>query len=110
MVLLYIRIFTATLCLNLVLILGSGVAGLSANYFNGVSAYVKDYRGALREGIALSKKGDTATQFNLSLMYAIGQGFTKDNKTSFKSYKRVVRRGDASAQHNLGMMYGLISE
>jgi|TARA_B100001971_G_C18092570_1_gene484314 TPR repeat protein len=52
-----------------------------------------------------AEQGDVKAQYNLGLMYFIGQGVSQDYKESVKWYRLSAEQGDAEAQFNLGLMY-----
>jgi len=100
------RTLTATLCLTLVLLLGSAGVSWSADFQKGVTAYDSgDYATALREWKPLAEQGDAVAQFNLGVMYKKGLGVPQDYKTAVKWYRLAAEQGNARAQTNLGVMY-----
>ncbi len=97
---------TATICLTIVVLLGSTGVSWSADYQKGLSALAKgDYATALREWKPLAEQGYASAQSNLGLMYDKGLGVLQDYKTAVKWYKLAAEQGYAKAQSNLGLMY-----
>ena len=65
-----------------------------------------DYQTAFKLWLPLAEQGDAATQFNLGLMYANGQGVKQDYFEAVKWYRQAAEQGHANAQANLGSAYG----
>ena len=85
---------TATLCLTLVLLLGSAGVSWSADFQKGVTAYRSgDYATAIREFQPLAEQGISDAQYNLGLLYENGWGVSKDNKTAVKWYTLGTEQG-----------------
>ena len=87
----------------------------SADLQKGLAAAQKgDFATALREWKPLAEQGDASAQYNLGVMYDLGEGVTQDYKTAVKWYRLSAEQGNASAQYNLGLMYakglGLIKD
>ena len=57
------------------------------------------------ELLMFANKGDKVAQFNLGLMYQLGQKVTKDEAKAVKWYIKSAEQGVAEAQYNLGVMY-----
>ena len=97
---------TVTICLTIVVLLGSAGMSWSADYQKGLTAYESgDYATALRECTPLAKQGDAIAQTLLGTMYDEGQGVPQDNKTAVKWYRLAAKQGVSSAQFSLGLMY-----
>ena len=108
---------TATLCLTIVVFLGSAGVSDSADYQKGLAAFEsEDYETALKEFQPLaenkgilsylySKKDIINAQYRLGFMYAYGKGVPKDYKIAVKWYRLAAEQEHASAQSNLGVMY-----
>ena len=78
-----------------------------AGFDEGSLAYsTKDYATALREWLPLAKKGHSAAQFNLGLMYSNGRGVPKDEGEAVAWFRKAANQDNAEAQYNLGVMYG----
>ena len=74
------RNLTATICLTLAILLGSGGVSWSVDLQKGLEAYKnKDYATALHELKPLAEQGHAFAQTNLGVMYAKGQGVIQDN-------------------------------
>lgn len=78
----------------------------SGPYEDGVSARNRgDFVEALRLFKPLAGAGDAASQFQLSLLYASGQGVSADLKESLYWLRKAALRGHAQAQSNLGVAF-----
>lgn len=64
-----------------------------------------DYTSAFKEWRPLAEQGNAIAQYNLGLMYNIGQGVTQDYKEALKWYRLSAVQRYAPAQQNLGGMY-----
>ena len=77
-----------------------------ADFDRGLAAYERgDYATAYREFRADAEQGHATAQHNLGVMYANGQGVTKNDAEAVRWYRRAAEQGYASAQLNLGFMY-----
>ena len=65
-----------------------------------------DYATALKEWKPVAMQGHAQAQYNLGVMYRVGQGVLQDYKEAVKWYKLAAKQGHASAQYNLAFMYG----
>jgi TPR repeat protein len=54
---------------------------------------------------ALAEQGDAEAQFNLGLMYDLGEGVPENDSEAVKWYRKAAAQGYAKAQLNLGNMY-----
>ena len=61
-------------------------------------AEIDDLRKTAEQGLAVS-------QFNLGVMYHLGQGVPPNAALAIKWYRKAAKQGYASAQCNLGNMY-----
>ena len=52
-----------------------------------------------------AEQGNVSAQYNLGLMYGMGQGVAQDYKEAVKWYTKAAEQGYAKAQYNLGLMY-----
>ena len=96
----------AALVMAFSLVVTSGGVSFAQDLQKGVGAYNKgDIAIALREFRALAEQGNAQGQFNLGVMYAMGQGVIQDYSEAVKWYRKSVEQGDADAQYNLGWMY-----
>ena len=76
------------------------------DFQKGFTAYrAGDYATALKEWKPLAEDGDATAQFNLGIMYDIGQGVPQDYAEAVKWYRLAAEQGYAKAQYNLGTMY-----
>ena len=62
---------------------------------------------ALPEIFPLAEQGHADAQFQLGLMYALGEGVPKDDVEAVKWLCMAAEQGHAGAQNNLGFMYAL---
>jgi TPR repeat protein len=60
---------------------------------------------ALKEFLPLATLGNTEVQFNLGLMYGLGQGVPQDWKEAARWYRLAAEQGNAGAQNMLGILY-----
>ena len=94
------------LLIVLIQFFGNTKAIYGADFQKGVEAYNNsDYLTALREWAPLGKDGDADVQYNLGVMYDLGQGVPKDYKIAAKWYKLASEQGHANAQAALGQMH-----
>ncbi len=56
---------------------------------------------------ALANQGYAEAQYNLGLMYDIGERVTQNKQEAARLYKLAANQGIAEAQNNLGLMYGM---
>jgi hypothetical protein len=85
----------------------------TAGFYEGVAAYDRgDFKTALREFRVSAVQGDARAQYNLGVMYRIGQGVTQDYQEAERWYRNASEHGHAGAQFSLGLMYqeGLIGK
>ena len=64
-----------------------------------------DYAAALREFRPLAGQGDASAQYNLGVMYFVGQGVPQDYTDATKWIRKASEQGFAEAQLKLGRMY-----
>ena len=77
-----------------------------ADFEKGLDAYDReDYATALKEWEILAEKGDPVSQYNLGVMYRMGNGVAKDDKEALKWYRLAAYQGNAGSQFLLGYMY-----
>jgi len=94
--------FPVALALSIV----SVAAPAWADFKAGEKAYQRnDYATALREWQPLAKQGQAAAQYHLGLLYANGQGVSKDDAQARQWYEKAANQGLALAQVNLGSLY-----
>jgi hypothetical protein len=63
-----------------------------------------DYAAAMRELRPLAEKGIASAQFKMGLLYANGQGVSKDDVQARRWYEKAATQGHAEAQANLGVL------
>lgn len=83
-------------------------AALSAHagFNEGMDAYVNgDFSTASKEFKQAADAGDSYAQFNLGVMYELGQGLRKDENMAVSWYRKAADQGLALAQYNLGQAY-----
>ena len=77
-----------------------------AGFDEGWAAYQRgDFGTALREWQPLAEQGDETAQYNLGIMYKMGQGVPEDDAEAVKWYRLAAEQGYVFAQYNLGIMY-----
>ena len=67
------------------------------------SSYGQDFD----ETKLLAEQGDADAQYNLGLMYLLGDGVPENDAEAVKWYRLAAEQGNATAQYNLGNMYDL---
>ena len=98
--------FIATL-LFATLVLGCPNSPAANSFSDGVQAYnAKKYQKAFEIFKALAEQGSVDGQYNLGLMYGMGDGVSQDYAEAVKWYKKAAEQGNADAQFSLGYMYG----
>jgi TPR repeat protein len=86
------------------LILSAGSA--TAGFDEGVAAYKRgDYAAALREFMPLALAGDSSAQYNLGVIYRLGEGVPQNDAEAMRWYRLAAAQGAANAQNDLGVMY-----
>jgi TPR repeat protein len=71
-----------------------------------VAAYrLADYATALRVYHSLAEQGLAVAQFNLGLMYDLGQGVVQNDPEAAKWYRLAADQGRDDAQYQLGRLY-----
>lgn len=79
--------------------LGTGLVGGDAAAADGARP------AGFQETKASAEKGNPVAQNNLGVMFATGQGVTRDPKAAAQWYEKAGEQGYAVAQHNLGGLY-----
>ncbi len=64
-----------------------------------------DYRKTAQELRYLAEHGDVRAQYDLGLLYDMGEGVPQDNREAMNWYHRAAEQGEPRAQYNLGLMY-----
>jgi TPR repeat protein len=96
-------------------ILGPLLIGMTLTFSGGVvragpledgnAAYQRgDYATTLRLFQPLAEQGNAFAQYNLGLMYALGQGVQRNDSEAVKWYRLAAGQGFAEAQTYLGFM------
>lgn len=81
-------------------------APAGADFKAGMEAHHRgDYATAFREWQPLAEQGNALAQYNLGLLYDIGQGAPKDYDQARQWYEKAAAQGQADAQVNLGILY-----
>jgi TPR repeat protein len=92
--------------LGLSLLLANGGIAYAQDFERGYKAAEKgDYATALKEWLPLAEQGDAQAQYNLGLMYNIGQGVPQNYQEALRLYSLAAAQGNADAQSNLGSAY-----
>jgi uncharacterized protein len=93
--------FSVVLVLSIVCLVMPAWADLKA----GMDAHHRgDYATAMREWQPLADQGQAVAQYNLGLLYANGQGVTKDDAKARQWYEKAAAQGHTEAQVNLGIL------
>jgi uncharacterized protein len=72
----------------------------------GFRAYqAQDYPVALSNLRPLAEDGDAYAQYVLGVMYAMGQGVTRNDDIAIVLYRKSANQGNADAQFAMGKMY-----
>lgn len=80
--------------------------GAQAGFNEGMDAYTKgDFPVAFNEFKHAAEDGDVYAQYNLGVMFALGQGVRKDEEVATKWYRKAADRNFAAAQYSLGVAY-----
>lgn len=66
-----------------------------------------DFQAAYNEFLPLAERGNPSAQFNLGVMYSVGQGVQKNLATAARWFGLAAEQGYGNAQRNLGVMYTL---
>jgi TPR repeat protein len=79
---------------------------LADHYEDATAAYNRgDYATAVRLLLPLASGGNRTAQYNLGLMYDLGQGVPQNDAEAMRWYLKAAEQGEGSAQTNLGFMY-----
>jgi TPR repeat protein len=71
-----------------------------------VAAEAGEFETALGLLAPLAEAGDSASQYNLGVLYENGRGVEQNNEEAARLYGLAARQGHANAQRSLGAMYG----
>lgn len=82
------------------------VTCVHADYEEGLDALFKgDYQTAVREFTIAADAGLDLAQYNLAILYYLGQGVEKDMGKAFELTQAAARQGHLGAQANLASLY-----
>ena len=92
---------------TLVILLGwMCLAPAAADYEDGVNAALSgDYATAFREFSIAAESGLDMAQYNLGILYYMGQGTAKDFDAAFRCTSLAAAQGHVAAQFNLAALY-----
>ena len=94
----YISLFIITLIIS--------CAPPSSDYQKGLDAALEgDFATAMKLWRPLAEQGNATAQYNISLMYANGDGVPQNNVEALKWSQLAANQGVAQAQYNVGSMY-----
>lgn len=65
----------------------------------------EDYTTAMQAFRQLADQGNAEAQWNLGLMYKLGEGVPQDYAEAVKWFRKAADQGDPDAQQSLGLMY-----
>lgn len=84
----------------------AGGAGAAEDFAAGLAATeAGDYERALAVWRPLAEAGDAASQFNVGMMHARGEGVAKDYAEAARWFRKAAEQGEVQAQARLGGMY-----
>ena len=89
---LFVKSLNIAICLALVALLGSVLAGC-------------DIRDTVQDLTPLAEQGDADYQNDLGVLYHNGEGVLQDYKAALEWYRLAAAQGNVHAQRNLGVMY-----
>ncbi|GAB2789746.1 hypothetical protein GCM10027040_15020 [Halomonas shantousis] len=97
----------AALSLSLVVVAQAQGGGEEAEaYAEGMAAYDSgEYGKALDLVRSMAEQGDARAQYSLGIMYARGQGVSRDDAEAIKWYRKAAQQGLTDAQYALGTQY-----
>jgi TPR repeat protein len=79
---------------------------LAQDFQDGVAAAKRgDFHAAMQVWEPLAENGDAASQYNLGMLYARGDGVDEDLAEAARWFRRAAERGQVDAQARLGGMY-----
>lgn len=94
----------ATLAIVIVLIFSAVPAW--ADYNDGWAAVERgDYATAVKEFLPLAKQGNADAQYNLAILYTIGEGVPQNHVQALEWLSKAAEQDHVKAQYNLGLMY-----
>jgi TPR repeat protein len=87
-------------------ILAVAEPALAARFEDGVAAYQRnDFAAALKFWQPLADAGNAEAQDRIGLLYANGQGVTKDEAKAVEWYRKAADQGNADAELNISAYY-----
>ena len=90
------------------LLIASAQSAASSPLEDARAAYQRgDYATAMTLLRPLADQGVAMAQFNVGLIYNLGQGVQQNYAEALKWFKRSAEQGNANAQYGLATMYGL---
>lgn len=79
---------------------------LRGDFADGMRAYqAQDYATAIKAWRPYADQGVAQAQYNIGLMYALGQGVQKDPAQAASWYEKAAQQGWEQAEFNLGIIY-----
>lgn len=88
------------------IVLGSCVTPVRADFMNALSAYdAGAYGVAFTEWRRLAESGDIDAQVALAGLYQAGLGAPRDDRAAARWYERAAQRGNMVARLNIGDLY-----
>jgi len=93
------------LCIATILLLCSSVARADALKDGAEAQYNGNYAQALELLLPIAEEGNAEAQVALGLMYAKGQGVTRNYQEVLKWFRLAAAQGNVEAQFRLGAMY-----
>jgi TPR repeat protein len=92
--------------LGIVIAIGAAAASLASPLEDGLAAYNRgDYVTAVEYWRPIAQQGDAGAQYNLGIVYELGQGVLQDNVEAANWYRKAAEQGIAAAQFNLAIRY-----
>src|SRR4051794_38507952 len=96
---------SSTMRTILLMMTAATVIAFGADFETGLKAYkAGDYAGALENWRTLAEQGAPHAQYNVGLMYALGNGVACNPAEAARWYRMAAEQGVAQAQFNLGLM------
>ena len=82
------------------------IADSHADYEDGLDAAMRgDYETAYREFQLAAENGLSLAQYNLAILYFMGQGVEQNDEQAFFWTREAAQQGHLGAQYNLGSLY-----
>lgn len=77
----------------------------AGRHLGSISRLPQDYAEAAKWYRLAADQGDAQAQYNLGVMYDLGQGVPQDDAKAVKWYRLAADQGFAQAQYKLGIIY-----